>query len=137
MPELKGSKTEHNLKEAFARESGANRRYMYFAQKADVEGHPDVAALFRSGPEGATGHAFRHFDFLALVGDPVTGVPAGASEDNLRSAIAGETYEYAEMYPGSPEPPARKAFPRSRSGWRPWRAPRRATPEGSRRASTT
>ena len=100
MAELKGSKTEENLKEAFAGESQANRRYLYFAQKADVEGYPDVAALFRSVAEGETGHAFGHFDFLAEVGDPVTGVPVGPTDDNLRSAIEGETYEYTEMYPG-------------------------------------
>jgi len=78
MPALKGSKTEENLKTAFAGESQANRRYLYFAQKADVEGYPDVAALFRSVAEGETGHAFGHFDFLREVGDPVTGVPVGA-----------------------------------------------------------
>jgi len=100
MPELKGSKTEENLKEAFAGESQANRRYLYFAQKADVEGHPDVAGLFRSVAEGETGHAFGHFDFLAEVGDPATGERVGSTEDNLKSAIAGETYEYTEMYPG-------------------------------------
>ena len=100
MADLKGTKTHENLKEAFAGESQANRRYLYFAQKADVEGYPDVAALFRSVAEGETGHAFGHFDFLAEVGDPVTGEPVGATEDNLRSAIAGETYEYTEMYPG-------------------------------------
>mgnify|MGYP003297980228 CR=1 FL=1 len=76
------------------------RRYLWFAQKADVEGYPDVAALFRSVAEGETGHAFGHFDFLAEVGDPVTGEAVGPTEDNLRSAIAGETYEYTEMYPG-------------------------------------
>ena len=96
MPELNGSKTHENLKEAFAGESQANRRYLYFAQKADVEGYPDVAALFRSVAEGETGHAFG----LAEVGDPATGEAVGATEDNLRSAIAGETYEYTEMYPG-------------------------------------
>src|SRR5438270_12409362 len=100
MPSLNGTKTHENLKEAFAGESQANRRYLYFAQKADVEGYPDVAALFRSVAEGETGHAFGHFDFLAEVGDPVTGVAVGDTEDNLRSAIEGETYEYTEMYPG-------------------------------------
>ena len=100
MPELNGSKTQENLKEAFAGESQANRRYLYFAQKADIEGYPDVAALFRSVAEGETGHAFGHFDFLAEVGDPATGVAVGGSEDNLKSAVAGETYEYTEMYPG-------------------------------------
>ena len=86
MPELKGSKTEENLKEAFAGESQANRRYLYFAQKADVEGYPDVAALFRSVAEGETGHAFGHFDFLAEVGDPVTGVAVGSTEDKIGRA---------------------------------------------------
>ena len=100
MADLNGSKTHDNLKEAFAGESQANRRYLYFAQKADVEGYPDVAALFRSVAEGETGHAFGHFDFLSTTGDPVTGEPVGPTPDNLRSAIAGETYEYTEMYPG-------------------------------------
>ena len=100
MAELKGSKTEENLKEAFAGESQANRRYLWFAQKADVEGYPDAAALFRSVAEGETGHAFGHFDFLSEVGDPATGEPVGSTEENFRSAVAGETYEYTEMYPG-------------------------------------
>jgi rubrerythrin len=100
MADLNGTQTQENLKEAFAGESQANRRYLYFAQKADVEGYPDVAALFRSVAEGETGHAFGHFDFLASTGDPVTGEAVGSTEDNLKSAIAGETYEYTEMYPG-------------------------------------
>src|ERR1700736_6343093 len=100
MPDLNGSKTNENRREAFAVESQANRRSLYLAQKADVEGYPDVAALFRSVAEGETGHAFGHFDYLREVGDPVTGVPVGATEDNLKSAIEGETYEYTEMYPG-------------------------------------
>ena len=100
MPNLANSETEKNLKVAFAGESQANRRYIYFAQAADIEGYPDVAALFRSVAEGETGHAFGHFDFLKAVGDPVTGEPVGSTSDNLKSAIAGETYEYTEMYPG-------------------------------------
>jgi rubrerythrin len=100
MADLKSSKTLDNLKEAFAGESQANRRYLYFAQKADVEGHPDIAALFRSTAEGETGHAFGHFDHMAEVGDPATGEPVGSTELNLKSAVAGETYEYTEMYPG-------------------------------------
>ncbi len=100
MPKLNGTQTHDNLKAAFAGESQANRRYLYFAQKADVEGYPDVAGLFRSVAEGETGHAFGHFDFLAEVGDPATGVAVGATADNLKSAVAGETYEYTEMYPG-------------------------------------
>ena len=100
MASLKGSKTEANLKEAFAGESQANRRYLYFAQKADVEGFNDVSAVFRSTAEGETGHAHGHLEFLESVGDPVTGKPIGKTPDNLRSAIAGETYEYTDMYPG-------------------------------------
>ncbi len=100
MAELANSKTHTNLKEAFAGESQANRRYLFFAQKADVEGRPDVAGLFRDVAEGETGHAFGHFEFLEDVGDPVTGVPVGPTEDNLKSAIEGETYEYTQMYPG-------------------------------------
>ncbi|MGH9296937.1 MAG: rubrerythrin family protein [Acidimicrobiales bacterium] len=100
MPELANTATEKNLKEAFAGESQANRRYLYFAQAADIEGYPDVSALFRSVAEGETGHVFGHFDFLKAVGDPVTGEKVGGTPDNLRSAIAGETYEYTEMYPG-------------------------------------
>ena len=100
MPDLNGSQTLDNLKEAFAGESQANRRYLFFAQKADVEGYPDVAALFRSVAEGETGHAHGHLEYIAEVGDPATGEPIGSSEDNLKAAIAGETYEYTEMYPG-------------------------------------
>jgi len=100
MPRLKGSKTEENLKYAFAGESQANRRYLYFAQKADVEGYNDVSAVFRSTAEGETGHAHGHLEFLEEVGDPVTGKPIGSTPDNLRSAIAGETHEYTDMYPG-------------------------------------
>jgi rubrerythrin len=100
MPSLEGSKTHENLKEAFAGESQANRRYLYFARKADIEGFPEIAGLFRDVAEGETGHAFGHFDFLAEVGDPVTGSPVGKTADNLQSAIDGETYEFTEMYPG-------------------------------------
>ncbi|GAC1591025.1 MAG: rubrerythrin family protein [Acidimicrobiales bacterium] len=103
MAELQGTRTAENLKQAFATESQANRRYLYFAQKADIEGYPDVAALFRSVAEGETGHAFGHLDYLAEVGDPATGSPIGGTADNLRSAVESETFEYAEMYPGFAE----------------------------------
>ena len=83
---LKGSKTEENLKAAFAGESQANRRYLYFAQKADVEGYNDVSALFRSTAEGETGHAHGHLEYLEEVGDPATGMPIGSTADNLKSA---------------------------------------------------
>ena len=97
---LKGSKTHDNLKAAFAGESQANRRYLYFARRADIEGYPDIGGLFRDTSEAETGHAFGHLDFLKEVGDPVTGAPIGDTEKNLKSAVEGETYEYTEMYPG-------------------------------------
>jgi rubrerythrin len=97
---LKGTKTEANLKAAFAGESQANRRYLYFAQKADVEGYNDVAAVFRSTAEGETGHAHGHLEYLEQVGDPATGKPIGDTAKNLAAAIAGETHEYTDMYPG-------------------------------------
>jgi rubrerythrin len=100
MADLKGSKTHTNLKDAFAGESQANRRYLYFAKVADVEGHPDLAGLFRDTAEGETGHAHGHLDYLKRVGDPATGEPIGDSVKNLKAAIAGETYEYTQMYPG-------------------------------------
>ncbi len=97
---LKGSRTEQNLKDAFAGESQANRRYLYFAQKADIEGENDVAAVFRSTAEGETGHAHGHLEFLEEAGDPATGEPIGNTEANLKSAIVGEVHEYTDMYPG-------------------------------------
>lgn len=97
---LAGTKTHENLKAAFAGESQANRRYLYFARRADIEGYPDIGGLFRDTSEAETGHAFGHLDFLKEVGDPVTNVPIGDTEKNLRSAIEGETYEYTQMYPG-------------------------------------
>jgi len=96
---LAGTKTLKNLKEGFAGEAQANRRYLYFARKADEEGYPDVAALFRAIAEGETAHAFGHFDFMSEIGDPVTDKPVGDTAANLRSAVAGETYETTEMYP--------------------------------------
>jgi rubrerythrin len=100
MANLKGSKTEQNLKGAFAGESQANRRYLYFAKIADVEGYPEIASNFRETAEGETGHAHGHLDFLKTVGDPATGLPIGDTTDNLKAAIAGETHEYTDMYPG-------------------------------------
>ena len=100
MANLKGTQTHDNLKAAFAGESQANRRYLYFAKQADVEGQPDVAGLFRDTAEGETGHAHGHMDWLKASGDPATGLPFGDTAKNLKAAVAGETYEYTEMYPG-------------------------------------
>src|SRR2546428_287823 len=93
-------KTTASWRGAAAGERRATRRYLYFARRADIEGYPDVGGLFRDTSEAETGHAFGHLDFLKEVGDPVTDVPIGSTELNLKSAIEGETYEFTEMYPG-------------------------------------
>ena len=100
MADLKGTKTHDNLKNAFAGESQANRRYLYFARQADIEGYPDVGGLFRDTAEAETGHAHGHLDYLKPAGDPATDKPIGPTDQNLAAAVAGETYEYTEMYPG-------------------------------------
>ena len=100
MADLKGSETEQNLNDAFAGESQENRRYLYFAAKADIEGHNDVAAVFRSTADGETGHAHGHLEYLEETGDPATGKPIGETKLNLEAAVAGETHEYTDMYPG-------------------------------------
>jgi len=100
MPQLKGSKTQDSLKYAFAGESQANRRYLYFAKAADIEGYSEVAGLFRDTAEGETGHAHGHLEYLKKVGDPATDLPIGDVGEMLKSAVAGETHEYTDMYPG-------------------------------------
>ena len=96
---LAGTKTHDNLKAAFAGESQANRRYLWMAKKADIEGYPEIAGNFRQTAEGETGHAHGHLDYLKQVGDPATGLPIGDTEDNLKASVAGETHEYTDMYP--------------------------------------
>jgi rubrerythrin len=103
MPSLKGTETEQNLKDAFAGESQANCRYLYLAQKADVEGFNVVAAVFRSTAERETGHAHGHLEYLKDVDDPATG-------DNLKAAIASETHEYTDVYPGMARVARREGF---------------------------
>ena len=107
---LKGTKTHDNLKAAFAGESQANRRYLYFAKVADVEGYPEIAGNFRETAEGETGHAHGHLDYLKRVGDPATDLPIGPTEDNLKAAIAGETHEYTDMYPGMARTARKEGF---------------------------
>ena len=97
---LDGTQTHENLKAAFAGESQANRRYLYFAKVADIEGYPEIATNFRSTADGETGHAHGHLDYIKTVGDPATGLPIGDTLENLAAAVAGETHEYTEMYPG-------------------------------------
>ncbi len=100
MPELKGSKTHENLKYAFAGESQANRRYLYFAKAADIKGYPEISGLFRDTAEGETGHAHGHLDYLKKCADPATDMPIRDVGEMLASAVAGETHEYTDMYPG-------------------------------------
>ena len=90
MAELKGSKTEKDLLEAFAGESQANRRYLAFAKQADKEGYPQVAKLFRAAAEAETVHAHAHLRTLGGI--------KGTAE-NLKEAISGEIHEFKSMYP--------------------------------------
>ena len=100
MPRLSGTVTEQNLKDALAWESQANWRYVRLAQKAGVAGFNDVAAVFRSTAESKTGHAHGHLEYLEDVGDPAAGKPIGPTGDDLKAAIAGETHESTDIYPG-------------------------------------
>ena len=111
MAALKGSKTHENLKTAFANEAQANRRYLYFARQADVEGYPEIAGLFRDTAEGETGHAHGHLDQLRTVGDPVTGKTIGTTLENLEAAIAGETLEFTTLYPAMAATAREEGFP--------------------------
>jgi len=77
MAKLDGTKTHQNLKDAFAGESQANRRYLFFAKVADVEGYPEVAGLFKDTADGETGHAHGHLEFLSRWATPRRGSPSG------------------------------------------------------------
>lgn len=94
MLNLKGGKimsTMDDLKEAFAGESQANRKYLAFAKKADKEGYSQIAKLFRAAAQSETIHALEHLRVMGQV---------GSTADNLKAAIEGETYEFQQMYPG-------------------------------------
>lgn len=97
MKDLKGTKTEENLIKAFSMESQTAMRYEYFASRANIEGHNDVAMLFSSSAAGERGHALGHLEFLRK--DPVSGNAMTRTRLNIQSAIAGETVEYHDMYP--------------------------------------
>lgn len=96
MPSLKGTRTEQNLQDAFAGESRANRRYLYLARNADVEGLKDLAAVLRSTAERKTRRAHGHLDYLEKLG----GTPIGPTGEVLKAAIASEFHEYTDMYAG-------------------------------------
>lgn len=97
---LANSKTFKNLLEGFALESQANRRYLFFAQRAKEEGFEDIANVFLETAEGEGGHAFGHIEYLEPIADPLTGKEFGDTETNLKVSIEGETYEFSELYPG-------------------------------------
>lgn len=97
---LKGTQTPQNLKDAFASESQANLLYLRFARKADVEGFNDLAAALRSIAQGKTGQAHGHLAHLEEVRDPATGKAIGPTGDILGAAIANETHDHTDMYPG-------------------------------------
>jgi rubrerythrin len=105
MSELRGSRTERNLREAFAGESQANRKYLAFARQAEAEGHPQVARLFRAAAEAETIHAHAHLRALGGI---------GSTEANLREAIGGETYEFSSMYPPMIEAAQQEGFDAAR-----------------------
>ena len=84
------SKSEQHLRDAFAGESQANRKYLAFAEKADKEGYPQVAKLFRAAGAAETVHAHAHLRALGEI---------GSTADNLKVAVAGETHEFKQMYP--------------------------------------
>jgi len=85
------SKTKENLQDAFAGESQANRKYLFFAEKAEQEGNKQIARLFRAAADAETVHAGNHLKVLEGI---------GSTKDNLRVAITGENHEFTEMYPG-------------------------------------
>ena len=137
MANLKGTKTHENLKAAFAGESQANRRYLYFAKVADVEGYPEIAGNFRETAEGETGHAHGHLDYLKSVGDPATDLPIGDTAQEPEGGGRRRDPRVHGHVPGHGQDRARRrASPRSPTGSRRWPRPRRPTPAASSRCST-
>ncbi len=84
------SNTSENLQSAFAGESQANRRYLFFADKTEKEGHPQIARLFRAAAEAETVHAHNHLEVMGGI---------GTTKENLEAAVSGESHEFREMYP--------------------------------------
>ena len=120
--------TQENLAVAFAGESQANRKYLAFAQAAEKEGFPQIARLFRAAADAETIHALAHLRNMGGVGTTL---------ENLEAAVAGETYEYTEMYPpmveqakagGAPGEDHARVRQRGREGPRPALPARRSTP---------
>ena len=131
MSNLNGTKTHENLKAAFAGESQANRRYLYFAKVADIEGYPEIASNFRETAEGETGHAHGHLDYLKDVGDPATGLPIGDTLDNLKAAVAGETHNTQICIPAWPKQHERTVLLKLLIGLKHWQKPKNLMLAGS------
>ena len=108
--QLKGSETEKNLKHAFARNSSANVRYLYFAAKADLQGYNDVSTVFQSTAKSEAGQALGHLEYLESAGDPTSGLPIGSTEHNLKAAIAGEIDGSADVFPGMAKTALKEGF---------------------------
>ncbi|WP_033070232.1 rubrerythrin family protein [Thalassospira australica] len=96
---LKGTRTEQNLRAAFAAEAQTNRRYLYFAQQADIEGENEAAELFRTAAEAETGHAFGHLEFLETADNPLADKAMRTTRRNLESAYEQEKAEAENSYP--------------------------------------
>lgn len=101
MSDMKGSKSEKGLMEAFAGESQANRKYLAFAEQADRDGFPQIAKLFRAAAAAETIHAHSHLRAAGKI---------GTTEDNLKEAIEGETHEFTSMYPAMIEDAKEEGF---------------------------
>jgi len=111
MPDLKGLQTHLNLKDAFRDESETVHRYLYFAKLADIEGQPEIAQLFRDLAEGGVCSSHGNLDFLRLVGDPLTDLPVGETDQNVAVSIAAEMYEYTQFYPEMARAAHAEGFP--------------------------
>lgn len=97
--DLKDSKTYENLKNAFTKASQQNRLYLYFAQIANKEGRFEVFGLYKDTADGKAGHADGNLSYIETVGDPLTNLPIGDTEKNLKSTISEETKNYTDLYP--------------------------------------
>lgn len=111
MGELVDSKTADNLRHAFAKECETSLLYLYFAHKADIEGHPETANTLRAAAQGETGHAFGHLDFLMEHPRAAAAMGLGGTSENLGRAISLEEEESEVMYPGFAHTAVAEGFP--------------------------
>ncbi len=111
MVELRGSRTHHHLLEAFAAEAQAVLLLDYYAQIAEIEGYPDAASGLRELAQAERLYAQGHLDYLRLVGDPATGLPVGATQDNLMAVLTGNSAGEREGYPTKARTAHAEGFP--------------------------